>query len=288
MIVPISLPSTPRMFPVRNLLIKNSGVTWRSDFADRPGTLFTGVHQKLSIVICAKEFNTQQHLLFSTEYNHWYGKANNEREWLMDGISYVPSIDSKMFWIRSGNYCENAMYKKLDSQNKPITIFFKGTQNFSINMRMMYWGKSFMSVQNSNEYKRFPAPSIQDKGIFVAIFNSSLYFWFWELISDCWHITEKELNNFKLNLENLSLEQKTKLLNMTNDLMTDLDSKKTYVGSKQTDYEYYHKLSKPLIDQIDCLLAVHYGFTHAELDFIINYDIKYRMGKELDSGEDGE
>jgi hypothetical protein len=28
-------------------------------------------------------------------------------------------------------------------------------------------------------------------------------------------------------------------------------------------------------------LAQHYGFTHEELDFIINYDIKYRMGKEL-------
>jgi hypothetical protein len=32
--------------------------------------------------------------------------------------------------------------------------------------------------------------------------------------------------------------------------------------------------------------AQHYGFTHEELDFIINYDIKYRMGKELDSGEE--
>ena len=52
--------------------------------------------------------------------------------------------------------------------------------------------------------------------------------------------------------------------------------------------EYYPKLSKPIIDQIDCLLAQHYGFTHEELDFIINYDIKYRMGKELDSGENGE
>jgi len=25
-------------------------------------------------------------------------------------------------------------------------------------------------------------------------------------------------------------------------------------------------------------LAKHYGFTEEELDFIINYDIKYRMG----------
>ena len=30
----------------------------------------------------------------------------------------------------------------------------------------------------------------------------------------------------------------------------------------------------------DRVLAKHYGFTDEELDFIINYDIKYRMGRE--------
>jgi hypothetical protein len=44
--------------------------------------------------------------------------------------------------------------------------------------------------------------------------------------------------------------------------------------------------SKAIIDQIDSLLAQHYGFTDEELDFIINYDIKYRMGQ--DGGEDGD
>ena len=34
----------------------------------------------------------------------------------------------------------------------------------------------------------------------------------------------------------------------------------------------------PIIDEIDRVLAQHYGFTDEELDFIINYDIKYRMG----------
>ena len=38
--------------------------------------------------------------------------------------------------------------------------------------------------------------------------------------------------------------------------------------------------SKPIIDEIDRVLAEHYGFTEEELDFIINYDIKYRMGRE--------
>ena len=37
--------------------------------------------------------------------------------------------------------------------------------------------------------------------------------------------------------------------------------------------------SKPIIDRIDHMLAEYYGFTDEELDFIINYDIKYRMGR---------
>lgn len=38
---------------------------------------------------------------------------------------------------------------------------------------------------------------------------------------------------------------------------------------------------------IDTILAQHYGFTEEELDFTINYDIKYRMGKALFGEEDG-
>ena len=46
------------------------------------------------------------------------------------------------------------------------------------------------------------------------------------------------------------------------------------------------KRSKPIIDEIDRVLARHYGFTDEELDFIINYDIKYRMGLGGDDGEE--
>lgn len=46
------------------------------------------------------------------------------------------------------------------------------------------------------------------------------------------------------------------------------------------------KHSKPILDEIDRVLAKYYGFTDEELDFIINYDIKYRMGR--DSEENGD
>ena len=49
--------------------------------------------------------------------------------------------------------------------------------------------------------------------------------------------------------------------------------------------DFCMKDSKPIINEIDRVLVNHYGFTDEELDFIINYDIKYRMGREnLKSG----
>ena len=43
---------------------------------------------------------------------------------------------------------------------------------------------------------------------------------------------------------------------------------------------------KSIIDEIDTVLAEHYGFTAEELDFILNYDIKYRLGRDTESEEE--
>jgi len=45
--------------------------------------------------------------------------------------------------------------------------------------------------------------------------------------------------------------------------------------------------SKVKFLEIDKVLARHYGFTVEELDFIINYDIKYRMGGVLEDINNG-
>ena len=62
-----------------------------------------------------------------------------------------------------------------------------------------------------------------------------------------------------------------------NSIQKEITSKHGVVVQKQ----YYVRKSKYIIDEIDKALAKHYGFTEEELDFIINYDIKYRMGDEL-------
>ena len=41
-----------------------------------------------------------------------------------------------------------------------------------------------------------------------------------------------------------------------------------------------------MIDEMDSALTRHYRLGDEELDFIINYDVKYRMGAS--TGEDGD
>jgi hypothetical protein len=68
--------------------------------------------------------------------------------------------------------------------------------------------------------------------------------------------------------------------------MTDLkrnsnrfSAKYSATGTIEYD-QFFPRQSKPIIDEIDRALARHYGLSDEELDFIINYDIKYRMGKD--------
>ena len=43
----------------------------------------------------------------------------------------------------------------------------------------------------------------------------------------------------------------------------------------------YPSAGKALIDELESNLASHYGFAEEDLDFLVNYDIKYRMGREI-------
>lgn len=131
------------------------------------------------------------------------------------------------------------------------------------------------------------------KRIAQGIISSNLFNYYWFIFSDCYHLTKQDICDFRfIEIERVTEEKRFKLEQISVKLEDNYQAnsilKKTNYKTKGTiEYqEFYPRLSKFIIDEIDIVLAELYGFTEEELDFIINYDIKYRMGKEMENGEE--
>ncbi len=122
----------------------------------------------------------------------------------------------------------------------------------------------------------------------VCLLNSSLFYWFYRSVSTA--VTSTTLRCEPCRFR--STGNARQLGGLSNDLTQSLtnNAERTYhlhiAKAINRVEQFTAQQSKPIIDEIDRVLARHYGFTDEELDFIINYDIKYRMGDELEAPDD--
>lgn len=269
-IIPISYTSTLRMKKVRSEMVKEVDYQYIFNFADRPDCLFQSVHQKLSIILAEK--NKIDKKIFTTNYNYWY---KSERTNLFNNLQIVESKDYNEFYPKIGNEIESKIFSKVytNESNSIVDINNKShNYNVFLNMRACFWIKCFSFNPGSKEYKGF-AMDNDSKYIVLSILNSSLFFLYWNIVSDCWHITGKELKHFKVILDTKHSDEFKKLYST---LEKKLEKTKRFIGTKQTQYEYKHKLCKSEIDKIDDKLAEIYNLTQEELNYIKEFASKYR------------
>jgi hypothetical protein len=130
------------------------------------------------------------------------------------------------------------------------------------------------------------------RGAALATLNSSLFFAFFTIFSDVRNVNRREIEFFPVSLDKISTHLSLKLTQLSQALMDDYEAKSSYITNNYKAYgtlkiqTFQPRESKSIIDEIDKVLAEHYGFTDEELDYIINYDIKYRMGKDLQEDEE--
>lgn len=269
-VIPISYIATPRMEKVRKKLRTKVPVQYLLNFADRPDCLFSSVHQKLTIII-GLQANKEE--TYTSQYNFWF---ENERHQLFERIQFVANdFVQEQFIPKLGNNTDVSIFKKIQKQPLQLSPFFvKGTSELYLNMRLTFWVKAFSQKQDSKEYKCFPCKNERQRDFALCVLNSSLFWWFWCAVSDCWHITNKELEVFKIpaNIENECFEKLRKKLEQA------LDRTKKYIGSKQTSYEYKHRLCLKEIHAIDDAVNDAYGLTKKESDYLKNFALKYRAG----------
>ena len=296
MIVQLSYSCTDRMQPIQELCLSQSDGLWLSHFDDRPAKLFDGLeHIRATIALSSKSANGSGNV-YSTAYNRWYTESRPQLFEIL-AFDYLPRVLGVPGGTvpKIGTPPASTILKRIANQ-RPIrnslspsadgVVYFHNAPQYwarAMDFAPYFWNERD-GEQISSHVKTIALDTQDDAQTVVAALNSSVFYWWFLLLSNCRDLTLREIVSFPLGLEQMEKSTKQRLAQLTDELM---DSFKRHSKRKETRYratgkvvydEFDQKPSKPIVDKIDRVLAEHYGFTDEELDFIINYDIKYRMG----------
>ena len=289
MIVPIASVSTDNMSELQKYY--NGLLQWHSHFAVRPGKLFVGVDMNLTITLINK--TCEKDNIFVTGYKRWTTGINSERPYIFPNLAYIqkPAFEKHANpFPKIGTKTEIQVLEKMLNFGRKLNSFEnRSGKELYYHSGGRYWRKALPN-KISSHYKPINIPS-ETYSVVFALLNSQLFYWYWISNSNCMDVVSREVSQLPVFLLN-------KIKNQNFDKLHD-DLLKSFFAStsvrtregiqiQTTEINFDVGKSKPIIDQIDCALAEHYGFTDEELDFIINYDIKYRMGLHSGGNAEGE
>jgi hypothetical protein len=295
-IVQMPLVCSSRMDSVRETLRNASAVVWATTFDDRPGKLFDGLQNCRSTIFFVKRGSSNAQT-FTTRYQRW---PTANRNVLFETMRFVAEKDStrperiiakhssalsaSVFdKVRSGT-ARNVGAFRIRRESGHYVFYQEATRYWAkaTSVLPFYAKNGVRSAPAHGRYIYFDNPT--QAGAATALLNSSLFYTYFVAYGDCFHLSDTLAAGFPAKAAVLADDT---LANLNAQLMSELDShseRKTITSRRggavdRIEYdEYYGARCKGTIDQIDLRLAQLYGLADEETDFIINYDIKYRMG----------
>jgi hypothetical protein len=277
-IVPISSVSTPRMFPLMEFAARTFSPMHFSHFAVRPGKLFVGVDMNLTIILAQKPLADQTKTMWSTGYNRW---QEDSRGSLFETLAYTTTaLCSELQCIpKLGNQQETALFERMRGHPPLARVAFATNGDELFYHSGGRYFRKCLRTPLSNEYKRLVVPTGMGSAT-LCLMTSSLYYWFWIVISDCYHVTKRDVNGLPVPPTMLTDKTFDKLART---LLKDLDahatrhSRSRANGEEQVEVNFHVGRSKAILDNIDITLSPYYDIHQDQTDFIINYDVKYRV-----------
>ena len=287
LIVPASAVCTDGYAPLRNLMLGVGDVVV-SSYSDNPGKLFDGMpHNRLQIILLDKGSKKRQ--IYSTVYNKWRPDA---RPYLFEDLIFLDStaLCSDFGIAKISHGIETSILAKfnavplvshqLKKMSEQFPVYY--TRKLSHFVQILNFIPKIYdfcgNLRRPSELKKIRFDSQVTSDGALALLNSSLFYWLVTVFSDCRNLNQREVRMIRFNLTDT--DRLGCLAVLAQELMSDINAnsqvkKQGPLKIQQT----FPRLSKSIIDEIDKTLAPHYGFTDEELDYIINYDIKYRMGR---------
>jgi hypothetical protein len=294
MIVPVSVVSTDGFQQLREVLHEGFETSWVLNFAERPSKLFTGVEKRLTIWLGHRGEGTGR--TFVSRYRRWFAE---ERPHLFATTTFAEA-DAEASLV-GGATPKVSTREELDilavlSLQKPVASFLRRTTEHVIyyTRKLRYFvlfldfvpgirDQQGQELQPS-ELKELRVDSPRERDCLLAALNSGLFFWFFSVFSDVRNVNRREILAFRCSLDEIADENAEELARLSRALMDDFNEKARWLTSDYgrfgvlTIQSFQPRLSKPLIDRIDQALAKHYGLTDEQLDLVVNFDVKYRLG----------
>jgi len=292
LIVPISVMCTERTIDVQKSLLSNS-LIWASTFDVFPARVFEGAAQRVSIVLWSNPERNEKKL-YTTRYLRWF---QQERATLIERLEYAETNGlGKLGWLpRLGSQRETSILKRL--KGTPLSTHIKRAGGTPIYAHRIvnnfvkavtfppFFKKADGTVTTSDDFKIIGLDKVMI-GPFVATLNTSLFYWYWRAHGDGFHCGYRDIGMFPFSFDKLPTaklaefeqlaERLSASLNANSEVRT-RNQKATGLVHLQT---FFVGKSKDIIDEVDLILAEIADLHPEDADFIINYDIKYRMGAD--------
>ena len=302
LIVPLSICSSERFGQLRAMLSTTTPSLWLANFEIFPCRLFEGAFQRLSILI-AKHGSGTASTVHVTRAQRWH---TIERPHLLSLITYTatqctlkpgvfPKLASplqegilrKVFEKAAGvNIATVLCPHGAGGQHKgcPYSfVYYQEATNYwmKATCRVPFYKKNGVGMVPPHGRLLFLRDELTARTV-MALMNSSLFYLWFVTYSDGFHLSHALVKEFPVAKELYTLKELPLLaVRLEEEIkqharMSTRNTKRDRIEIE----EYRMGRSKALLDEIDEVLAHYYHFTSDELEFIIHYDNKYRMGRE--------
>jgi hypothetical protein len=297
LIVQLTSMSSEKMSPLQKLLIRRGRLVALS-FPRRPQSVFEGVEMPVTILLSLGSTSNE---IVTSDISRFY---SDERPNLMAKLAITKHnvILHGHRIAKFGHDVEIDIYRLVSSAKGAVESLTsksnKGVVYYQEACR--YWLKaSHRTPRFIKNGKRIEPPHGRKIGFrdrkasaFVAaLLNSSLFYWWYSAFSDCEHVNDALVRTFPIPTTWEAVDW-SRLCDELVDRMEGDAIRKT-INTKQGHIIQYDEISaarsKDAIDAIDNRLAGIYGLEDGQLDFIKNYDIKYRLAgtDETEAGDGG-
>lgn len=304
LVVPMSICSGERFASLRDRIKQRTEQLWLANFEIFPSRLFSDSFQRLSILLAVHTApdSPQAPQIHVTRIQRWYAA---ERPHLLDLIAFTTTcsqVKPQAFPRLASPIQEEILLKViaaahgttiadiLCTRSSPHFVYYQEATNYwtKASCRIPFYRKNGIVMTPPHSRMLYLQTEAMAR-VTMALLNSSLFYVWFATFSDGFHLSHALVRDFPVSQDLFTQGELVQLaLQLEQDIQvhTSIHTRNTKPGISPSSTglaieveEYRLAHSKPILDTIDRTLGRLYGLSPAEVDFLIHYDHKYRMGR---------